>query len=143
VVVGYYEDWIDLFGDVVHAIFAGESGRVSGAYIAKLDATGAVVWKQGAANGSEAHAVAIGPSDTAVLAGAATGNAGFFRTSQLLRFDATGTAGGLVSAFPASGYGRALDVATDTCGSIYVTANALDVPSPASALRVYVVKLTP
>ncbi len=36
-----------------------------------------------------------------------------------------------------------MSVATDSCGSFYVTVNALDTPSPGSPLRVYVVKGSP
>src|ERR1043166_5740933 len=105
VVAGFYQGSIDLFGDHFTAIFAGESGRVTGAYAFELDASGEPVWKMGRANGSEANGVAIDPSDNAIIAGAETGNAGFFRITEVSRLDATGAriGGGLAMA-PASGY---------------------------------------
>ena len=45
--------------------------------------------------------------------------------------------------FPASGYGRGMSITADACGSVYVTVNALDLPTPGSTLRAYVVKIAP
>jgi hypothetical protein len=42
-----------------------------------------------------------------------------------------------------SGYGRGQSVAVDSCGSLFMTFNLLDTPSPASPIRAYVVKLAP
>jgi hypothetical protein len=140
---GYYTGSIDLFGDVFQAMYSGESGRISGAFIAVLDVSGEVVWKQGRASGSEANGVATDARDNAIMTGASTGNAGFNRITQVTRFDTTGRSSGLIFMFPVSGYGRAMSVATDACGSVYTTVNALDLPSQTAPLRVHVVKVTP
>jgi hypothetical protein len=142
VFTGFYEDSIDLFGDTFVAFFA-EPGRVTGAYMVSLDANGAVVWKVGRANGSEANGVAIDPSDNAIMIGAVTGNVGFDRITLLDRFDPAGAETTLAEMFPASGYGRGIAVATDACGSIYTTVNALDQPNANSPLHVYVLKIDP
>lgn len=142
VLSGFYEGSIDLFGDRFQAISAGESGRVTGAYLVELDARGEVVFKVGRAPGSEANDVAVDAGDHAVMTGATTGNAGFFRITEVARFDVAGALQRQFGMFPASGYGRGMAVAADACGSIYTTVNALDLPSPGSPLRVYVVKLS-
>jgi hypothetical protein len=141
VIAGFYETSITLFGETFDALIAGQSGRVSGAYLVKLDAKGQVVFKIGRAPGSEANAVAIGANDQIVVTGAGTGNAGFFRITLINEFDASGAEVRASEMFPASGYGRGMAVAVDACGSIYTAVNALDQPSPGSALRVHVVKL--
>jgi hypothetical protein len=143
VITGFYEGSIDLFGDRFNAISSSDSGRVTGAYLAKLDASGQVLWKIGRAPGSEANDVATDPSDRVVMTGASTGNAGFSRITEVTQFDAAGGGLRLFEMFPASGYGRGMAVAADACGSIYTSVNALDLPSPGSALRAYVVKVSP
>jgi hypothetical protein len=141
VITGFYEVSITLFGEIFNARTAGESGRVSGAYLVKLDAKGQVVFKIGSAPGSEANDVTIGASDHIAVTGAGTGNAGFSRITEVTQFDAAGNGLRISEMFPASGYGRGMAIAADGCGSIYTTVNALDQPSPGSTLRVHVVKM--
>jgi catechol 2,3-dioxygenase-like lactoylglutathione lyase family enzyme len=141
VLAGYYERSIVLFGDEFHAIFAGESGRVTGAYLAKLDPRGNVIWKRGMATGVEANGVAVDAAGNVITTGALTGDTGFFRIVAVGKLDAVGAPIASDAMFPASGDGRGFAVATDACGSIYTTAVALDTPDPGSPSRAYVVKL--
>ncbi|TMQ03757.1 MAG: hypothetical protein E6J90_52880 [Deltaproteobacteria bacterium] len=143
VITGFYESSINLFGETFRAITAGESGRISGAYLVKLDARGQVVFKIGSAPGSEANDVAVDASDHVLVTGASTGNAGFSRITEVTEFDAAGAGLRLFEMFPASGYGRGMAIAADACGSIFTSVNALDQASPGSALRAYVIKMAP
>ncbi|HET7505211.1 MAG TPA: hypothetical protein VFK02_29535 [Kofleriaceae bacterium] len=145
VVVGYYERSIDLFGDRFDAIVSSESGRVTGAYVFKLDATGKLIWNNGRASGTEASGVAVAPDGTVFIVGAMAGNVGFFRHASLVELDATG-APRMVSgdlAGPLAGASRGFQVAADRCGSVFTTFVAQDTPGAGSPIRALVAKSSP
>ncbi|HEU4726460.1 MAG TPA: hypothetical protein VFT22_01165 [Kofleriaceae bacterium] len=145
VLVGYYERSIDLFGDRFDAIFSSESGRVTGAYVVELDDAGAVIWKIGRADGVEANGVAVAPAGNVFVSGATTGNTGFLRHAQLTELDAAGhTRVASIQVVPGSaGASRGLKVATDRCGSVFMTFVAQDAPGAGSPVRAHVAKASP
>lgn len=143
VVAGFYSGTVMLFGDTFRAVVAPNLGRVSGAFVAKLDRSGEVIWKIGRATGVEANGVAIDAGGNVVVNGASASNNGLRRIEALTRLDARGTLTLDAEMFPASGYGRGVGVATDACGSIYASIAALDSPSPGSPIRSYLAKITP
>jgi hypothetical protein len=139
VVVGYYEATIDLFGVPFRAQFA-EPGRVTGAFIAKLDASGELIWDKGDAAGVEINGVAVDTKDNVYFAGATSGNAGFSRIPLTSIASPVGVIGPGPGIDGGSGYGRGESVAVDSCGSVYTTFNMLDTANPASPLRAVLVK---
>ena len=139
---GYTDAQLDLFGTSVHALFDQEAGRISGGFVAELDASGTAIWAQDAYM-TDLNAVAFAPDGSIALAGAQTGNAGFFRINYVQKLDASGTPVWADEMFPASGYGKGLGVATDACGAVYLSTVALDTPSVLSPLDTYVLKLAP
>ena len=142
VIGGFTTGQVDLFGTTVTAHFAGESGRVSGGFAAKLDPHGAAIWAEDVGF-TDVNAVAVAPDGSIAIAGAQTGNAGFFRIIAVAKLDAAGVQQWIDEQFLASGYGTGLAATTDACDAVYVSAIALDTPSPISPLRTYVVKLAP
>lgn len=143
VVGGSYSGSAMLFGDTFRAIVAPGLGRITGAFVAKLDSDGDVLWKIGQATGVEANGVAIDAAGYVVVNGATASNNGFRRIEAITRLDPKGQLTLDAEAFPASGYGRGVGVATDACGSIYASIAALDSPSPGSPMRSYLTKITP
>jgi len=141
VFVGWTTGTADILGVSIVARSAGESGRVSGAFVAKLDAMGNLVFALPL--GVEATGVAVDAFGNIAVNGASTGNTGFDRIVDLQLLTPTGAVRQNFFEFVASGDGRGKGVAADACGSIYATFDALDTPSPASALRAYVVKVSP
>jgi hypothetical protein len=139
VVVGYYEATIDLFGVPFRAQFA-EPGRVTGAFIAKLDASGELVWDKGDAAGVELNGVAVDSSDNVYFAGATSGNQGFARIPLTSVASPVGVIGFGQGIDGGSGYGRGESVVVDSCGSVYTTFNMLDTVNPTSPLRAYLFK---
>ncbi len=142
-VAGSYSASVMLFGDTFRAIVAPGLGRITGAFVAKLDGDGDVVWKLGQAIGVEANGVAVDAAGYVVVNGAAASNNGLRRIEAITRFDPKGHLTLDAEMFPASGYGRGVGVATDACGSIYASIAALDSPSPGSPVRSYLAKITP
>ena len=80
---------------------------------------------------------------TIYVNGALTGGTGFGRRVVLTALTPDGAVQKQRMEFVASGYGRGFGVATDACGSVYATYDALDTPASFSPLRAYVVKLSP
>ena len=140
VFTGFYTQSIELFGDEFHALGSPESGRISGGYSAKLDASGAVVWKHGTGP-TELNGVAVDLAGNVVLTGADTGNLGFNRITELEKVSPAGDGLAITEMFPATGYGRGFSVATDACGGIYLSAVAID-SFLTRTISAYVVKLT-
>jgi hypothetical protein len=141
VFVGWTTGTADILGVTIVARSATEAGRVTGAFVAKLDAMGNLVFVIPLA--TEATGVAVDAFGNIAVNGASTGNTGFDRLTSLMLFTPTGVVRQHFFEFVASGDGRGKGVAADACGSIYATFDALDTPSPASPLRAYVVKVSP
>jgi len=142
VIAGYYESSIDLFGQTFVAHFA-EPGRVTGAFVVKLDATGQLVWQHGDLGFSEATDVAVDPQDNVIVVGASTVNTGFFQAPVVAVFDPAGGASSdrYEAAAAGSEDGRAVSVVVDACGSFYVGMDKLEqVAPPGPPIRAYVVK---
>lgn len=140
VLVGYTTRSLDLLGTIVTAIEAGENGRVTGAFAAKIDAAGAPIWVLDLGI-VEANDVAVDATGRVIVNGALTGGAGFLRRVAIQAFDARGNRLTSLEEYLASGYGRGLGVDVDVCGSVYAASIALDTPSRNSPLRSYVTKL--
>lgn len=139
VFTGFTDNTVDLFGDKFTVHTTPEGLRFGGGFIAKLDTTGAVVWKDGVGL-TEQNAIAVDASDNVIFAGADTGNAGFNRINDVVKLDSTGADVSASDMFTATGYGRGESVAADACGSIYVTTNTVATFSP-RITDLYVVKL--
>jgi hypothetical protein len=142
---GVFDPTIDLFGTILHTISAPEAGIVFDTFLVKLDASGDPVWIQpaGPAPARDLNAAATDAAGAVLASGADTGNAGFFRITNLGKL--AGDASGIWddAMIPASGYGEGLGVATDACGAVYWGVTALDTPAPSTPLRAYLVKLAP
>jgi outer membrane protein assembly factor BamB len=138
---GFTDAQLDLFGTTITPHFA-EVGRVGGGFAALLDASGAPIWEQDAGM-TEVDAVAFVPDGGIALGGAVTSEGGFFRITDVEKLDTSGAPRWIHEEFPARGYGKALGLATDACGAVYLSAVALDTVNPTSPLHTYAIKLAP
>ncbi len=137
--VGFTSASITLFGTTITARFAGESGRITGAFLIELDAACSVVMVRDLGI-VEANAVAFDAAGDIFIAGAITGNTGFFRYLALLGIDARG--GDISFGVRAEINGRATGIAADACGAVIFSSVRQDTPSVLSAIRGVVEKIT-
>jgi hypothetical protein len=141
VFVGWTTGAADVLGVTIVARSAADAGRITGAFVAKLDAMGNLVFVKPL--DTEATGVAVDAFGNIAVNGASTGNTGFDRIVELQILTPTGVMRQRFDEFVASGDGHGMGIAADACGSIYATFDALDTPSRASPIRAYVVKLSP
>ena len=135
---GFATAFVDIFGVDITAQFAPESGRVTGAFVAKVAPSFAreLVLDLGIV---EANAVAVDARGQIFVGGAVTVNTGFFRSPVIVKIDASGA----VTTFNFGGEGgRVLALAVDACGSVLAGLVRQQSPSATSPIDAVVQKLT-
>jgi hypothetical protein len=137
--VGFASGAITFFGTTITPRSGLESGRVTGAFLIELDAACSLVMVRDLGI-VEANAVAFDARGDIFIAGASTGNTGFFRIETVLGIDARG--GDIVIGSMAERDGRATSIAADVCGAVLFSSVRQDTPSAASAIRAIVEKIT-
>ena len=143
VLVGDFDQSIDLFGDTFDAIYAGESGRVQGAFVAKLNRQGDVIWKQGAFPAVDTSAVAIDLHGDILVSGDVRGNVPPFQIPMLTKIDSSGDLVWTLESTLTSEYGEGNGVAVDSCGSAYWAVTARDTASVLSPIHAWLLKVAP
>ncbi len=133
-VIGNTTGTATFYGVTVTAQYAGEAGRVSGAFLVDLGTE--AVTDLGMV---EANALAIDTTGDTFVAGAFTGNTGFFRIVAIAKV-AFGQVSGFVDLGPEID-GRAVAIAIDACGSLIVGMIRQDTPSALSPIHAVAVKV--
>jgi hypothetical protein len=134
---GFTTDFVDIFGLDITAQFSPESGRVTGAFVAKVTPsfTRLLVLDLGIV---EANAVAVDSDARIFVGGAVTVNTGFFRAPVIITVDASG----MTTTFDFGGEGgRVLALAVDACGSVLAGLVRQQSPTPGSPIDAVVQKL--
>jgi hypothetical protein len=137
VFAGFTTAFVDIFGVDITAQFAPESGRVTGAFVAKVTPSfdRILVLDLGSV---EANAAALDSAGRIFVGGAVTVNTGFFRAPVIITVDASGNS----STFDFGGEGgRVLALAVDACGSVLAGLVRQQSPNPASPIDAVVQKL--
>ncbi|MGE5181102.1 MAG: SBBP repeat-containing protein, partial [Acidobacteriota bacterium] len=130
--IGETRGTIDFFGTSVTARTAGESGFVSGAFLVELDTTCSLVLVRDLGM-VEANGIAIDLDGNIFIAGATTVNTGFFRAIAVMKIDVRGVMSNVDLGLAAQN-GRALALAVDACGAVYVAVVQQASPSAMSAI---------
>jgi hypothetical protein len=137
VFAGFTTAFVDIFGLDITAEFSPESGRVTGAFVAKV--TPSFVRLLALDLGIvEANAVALDNAGDIFVGGAVTVNTGFLRAPVIITVDATG----MTTTFDFGGEGgRVLALAVDSCGSVLAGLVRQQSPDPTSPIDAVVQKL--
>lgn len=116
-VVGYTAGTIDLFGTRIVAHAETEVGRTDGAFLLVVDSAGSLVLAKNLQM-TEANGVAFDQNGNIFIAGADTSGMAFNRLVSVVEVDTRGQLTELTSISGTNG--RALSLAIDACGSLYV-----------------------
>jgi hypothetical protein len=137
VFVGFTTAFVDIFGVDITAQFAPESGRVTGAFVAKVTPSfdRLLVLDLGIV---EANAVALDNLGRIFVGGAVTVNTGIFRAPVIIIVDASGKT--TTFDFGSEG-GRVLALAVDSCGSVLAGLVRQQSPDPSTPIEAVVQKL--
>ncbi len=138
--IGETSATIDFFGTSVTARSAGEAGRVSGAFLVELDTSCSLVLVRDLGL-VEANGIAIDLEGNIFIAGATTVNTGFFRAIAVMKIDVRGVMSNVDLGLQVLN-GRALALAVDACGAVYVAVVQQASPSALSAISAVLLKVS-
>ncbi len=138
--IGETRGTIDFFGTSVTAKTAGEAGVVSGACLVELDTTCSLVLVRDLGM-VEANGIASDANGNIFIAGATTVNTGFFRAIAVMKIDIRGVMSNVDLGLSVMN-GRALSLAVDACGALYVVVTHQQTPSVTSGVEALLLKIS-